>query len=327
MNAFLGIDVAKATLAVALLDEQGRWQSGQFANNPTGFARLLRWLRKRTQHPVHICLEATGRYSQAVACFWVEQGYVVSVVNPARPQHYRRALGQPTKTDKSDAKLLAHFCATQQPAPWTPPSAAQARLQELTRHLDTLQQAQTRARNRLATGPTTEWVRRDLETELVSLAQRIAALQQEIEAATQADPAQRQQMALLTSIPGIGVLTAARFLAEVPDVRRFAKADQLAAYAGLVPHQHDSGSSVHRKPTLTKAGNAHLRHAFYMPALNAARFNPVIRQFADRLAAYGKAKMTIVAAVMRKLLHLAYGVLKTGQPFDPNYAVVKPSPA
>jgi transposase len=330
MSIAVGIDVAKASLEVAVLDAHGQWQSGRFSNDASGFGRMQRWLVKRTSAAlpasIHICLEATGRYSQALAHFLAGQGYVVSVVNPARPQHYRQALGQQTKTDKSDAKLLAHFCATQEPEAWRPPSAAQQRLQELTRHLDTLKQAHTRIHNRLEAGPQTEWVQRDLEAELAGLKQRIAALQREIAATTQADADQRQQMALLVSIPGIGRMTAARFLAEVPDVRRFDHADQLAAYAGLVPKEHASGTSVHRKPTLTQAGNSHLRHAFYMPALNAARFNPLARALADRLSAAGKAKMTIVIAVMRKLLHLAYGVLKTGLPFDPDYAL-KPSPA
>ena len=326
MAVTLGIDVAKASLAVALWDGQARWQCAHFANDASGWRQLLRWLRKRTQASVHVCLEATGRYSQPIATFLVEQGYVVSLVNPARPQHYRYACGQQTKTDKSDAKLLAHFCATQQPPPWTPPSAAQAQLQELTRYLDTLKQAHTRTHNRLAAGPSSAWVRRDLEAELASLEQRIAALEQEIEAVMEADAAQRQQLRLLTSIPGIGRPTAARFLAEVGDVRRFAHADQLAAYAGLVPKHHDSGTSVHRQPKLSKAGNARLRRALYMPALNAARFNPVIRQLVDRLTAAGKSKMTIVGAVMRKLLHLAYGVLKHARPFDPNYSH-KPAPA
>ena len=320
MSWVLGIDVAKASLEIALMDGQGCWQTGHFANNPTGFSHLLRWLRKRTHEPVHVCLEATGRYSRAVTRFMHEQGYVVSVINPARTPLYRGLTGQHNKTDKTDAKLLAEFCATHHPEPSTPPTSEQESLQELTRHLDSLKQEKTRTLNRLEAGPFTDWVLRDLEEQLASLQRRIADLEREIEAATKQDPEHRHQMVLLTSIPGIGMITAARFLAEVPDFRRFAHADQLAAYAGLVPKVHNSGTSVYRKPTLSKAGNAHLRNAFYMPALNAARFNPVIRRFADRLAARGKAKMTIVAAVMRKLLQLAYGVLKSGRTFDPNYS-------
>jgi transposase len=125
---------------------------------------------------------------------------------------------------------------------------------------------------------------------------------------------------LLCSIPAVGPILAASFLAEVPDVTFFENAGQLAAYAGLTPTQHDSGTSVHKKGKLSKKGNAHLRSALYMPALCAARYNPLIAAFVARLQANGKAKMTIVAAVMHKLLRLAYGVIKSGRPFDPNFA-------
>lgn len=320
MSSVLGIDVAKATLEVALQDEQGKWQTGHFANDAAGFARLLKWLRPRTHQPLHVCLEATGRYSHAVSRFMHEQGYVVSVINPARIPFYRGLTGQHNKTDKTDAKLLAQFGATHPPQPWTPTTPEQETLQELTRYLNSLKQEQTRLHNRLAAGPLTQWVQRDLQEQLTSLRQRIADLESEIERIAQRTAQHDAQIQLLTSIPGIGLITAIRFLAEVPDFRRFARAGQLAAYAGLVPKQHSSGTSVHRKATLSKAGNAHLRNAFYMPALSAARFNPVIRCFADRLAARGKAKMTIIAAVMRKLLTIAYGVLKSGRPFDPNYS-------
>jgi transposase len=320
MSSTLGIDVAKASLEVALLDAQGSWQTGHFANTPTGYRRLLDWLRRRTSAAVAVCLEATGCYSRGVAAFLHEQAYPVSVLNPAHTPLYRGLRGQRHKSDQSDAKLLAHFCATHHPDPWTPPTPQQERLQELTRHLESLKQAQTRVRNRLAAGPTTAWVRRDLEDELATLQRRIAALEQEIETATHQDPDQTHQMQLLTSIPGVGSLTAARFLAEVPDFRRFAQAGDLAAYAGLVPRHHDSGSSVHKKPKLSKAGNAHLRNAFYMPALSAMRCNPLIRRLVDRLTAKGKPKMAIVAAVMHKLLRLAYGVLKSNRPFDPDFA-------
>lgn len=320
MSRVLGIDVAKASLEVALRDGQGRYQTGQFANSSAGFTRLLKWLRKHSTEPVHVCLEATGRYSRAATRFLHQQGYVVSVINPARIHFYRGLTGQRSKTDKIDAKLLAEFCATHHPQPSTPPTPEQETLQELTRYLDSLKQERTRLHNRLAAGPLTQWVQRDLHEQLARLRQRIADLEREIEEAAQQAAQHDAQIQLLTSIPGIGLLTATRFLAEVPDYRRFAHADQLAAYAGLVPKQHSSGASVQRKATLSKAGNPHLRSAFYMPALSAARFNPVIRRFAQRLAARGKPKMTIVAAVMRKLLTLAYGVLKSGRPFDPDYS-------
>lgn len=330
MYPVLGIDVAKATLAVALQVRCEQLVSHEFANSAPGHTQLMRWLTKQLDgqpvNDLHVCLEATGRYGQAVAEQLCAAGYRVSVVNPSRIHAYAKSKLRRSKTDKADAKLIADFCATQSPPPWRPPSAAQQTLQELTRHLEHLKQELTRTQNRLEAGVKSPWVQQDLVAQARSLQERIADLTQEIGAHTQQDETHRTQMALLTSIPGIGAITAARFLAEVADVHQFAKAGHLAAYAGLVPSEHLSGTSVQRRPKLAKCGNAHLRATFFMPALNAARYNPLVRALVDRLTKKGKPKMVIVAAAMRKLLHLAYGVLKTGQPFDPHHAV-KPSPA
>jgi transposase len=320
MSSVVGIDVSKATLDAAILDGSGQWQAGRFANNHEGFSRLQRWLEKRSGPNVRICLEATGRYSRGVAHFLHEIGYRVSMVNPTKTPLYRSLIGQQNKSDESDAKLLAQYCATHELEAWTPPSAHQEQLQELTRYLDVLKREQTRLRNRLGAGPSTAWVLHDLKEQLAALEQRIANLEQEIETLTQQDDDQRHHFELLLSIPGVGRLTAARFLAEVPNLATFAKASDLAAYAGLVPRHYSSGTSVHKKSRLTKSGNPYLRNAFYMPALSAMRHNPIIRRFADRLAAAGKPKMVIVAAAMHKLIRLAYGVLKSNRPFDPDLA-------
>ena len=157
------------------------------------------------------------------------------------------------------------------------------------------------------------------KTFLAFLDDQIAALEKQIQDLIDKSPLLRQKRDLLTSIPGIGGGAAAKFLAEIPDISRFHSASQLAAYAGLTPRIHHSGSSVHRRGRLSKTGNIRFRTAFYMPALAAMRFNPIMQVFVERLEKRGKSRMTIVGAVMRKLVHMAYGVLKHGQPFDPNY--------
>jgi transposase len=136
-------------------------------------------------------------------------------------------------------------------------------------------------------------------------------------AATAALQADRQ---LLESIPGIGAVTAQAILAELPDPARFASAQQAAAYAGLAPREYGSGTSVRRRTRLSKAGNARLRKALYLPALTALRFNPLLKALFERLVAAGKSKMAAVGACMRKLLMIAYGVLKNRTPFDPSWA-------
>lgn len=322
MYPTLGIDVSKAKLDVALAQDQGQVQVGCFENNPRGYGKLQRWLeRQGCDGSLRICLEATGRYSDGVAEYFYAQGYWVGMVTPRRSHFYAKAQPRGHKTDRQDAKLLAHFCATQELVAWTPLSLAQREHQELARHLNDLKTNLQQVRNRLGAGVRSASVQRNLHEQQALLERQIADLEQELHQRTAADAQQQSQVHLLCTIPGIGPLTAQKFLAEVPDVRRFADADQLAAYAGLVPRKQESGSSVRKSTPLDKRrGNKHLRTAFYMPALRAEFYNPIIANLAQRLRARGKSKMEILGAIMHKLLVLAYGVLKSGVPFDPNYA-------
>ncbi|HEY0101164.1 MAG TPA: transposase [Pyrinomonadaceae bacterium] len=130
-------------------------------------------------------------------------------------------------------------------------------------------------------------------------------------------PGLRGQRDLLLSIPGIGETTAPKLLAEIMDVTLYASAKQLAAFAGLAPRLHESGSSVKRKARLSKTGAPRLRKALYFPAIAAIKYNPYIKDLSERLRARGKCPMQVIGAARRKLIHLAYGVLKSGRPFDP----------
>ena len=190
----------------------------------------------------------------------------------------------------------------------------------MVRHLESLQTMRQQESNRLQAGVPSMAVRETLEAHIVFLDEQIKQLTQRIRDHIDHHPDLKQQKDLLTSIPGIADVTATKLLAEIPSLERFHGASQLAAYAGLTPRQHQSGSSVFRRGRMAKTGNAHLRRALYMPALVALRWNPTIMVFADRLRERGKHKMVIVGAVMRKLLHIVYGVLKSQRPFDPNYA-------
>lgn len=322
MYPVLGIDVSKVKVDVALAVSETKVFTATFDNTKAGFTALGRWIRRQTKQVLHVCLEATARYGEAIAEHLFAQGHQVSVVNPSRIHAYGRSKLRRSKTDKSDAKLIADFCATQQPPLWTPLSVHQQELQELTRQLDDLKKSRLRVSNRLESGIRSKTVQRLLEEQLELLDAQIRELEAAVTDHIRQDEPAHSAFQLLVSIPAIGPCTAAKFLAEVPDIRLFDSADQLAAYAGLVPRHHLSGSSVHGKSTLAKTGNTFLRTAFYMPALSAERFNPIIAALAQRLrtATIPKSKMTIVAAIMHKLLVLAYGVLKSGRPFDPNFA-------
>ena len=150
---------------------------------------------------------------------------------------------------------------------------------------------------------------------------QILACQQAIQEHIDRYPELQALQNLLVTIPGIGRLTASKLLGEIRNILDFESPRQLAAYAGLTPRNILSGTSVHKKTRISKTGNANLRKILYMPAISAKRWNPIIVQFCDRLLQNGLRPMEVIVAAMRKLLHIVYGVLKNGRPFDPNYLV------
>jgi len=321
MTGYVGIDVSKARLDVLLVRDDQR-EGQHFTNTPTGYAKLHGWLQRRLpSSQVQVCMEATGTYADGVATYLYEHGYRVSVVNPARIKGYAASQLQRNKTDKLDAALIADFCRTQQPPAWQPTSPAIRHLQQLVRHLDDLTQARQAAHNHLEDTTLAPVVVQHWQAQLTLLDAQLAATRQAIRAWLNQHPDLNQQADLLRSIPGIGDLTIAKLLAECRDLRAFRDVRQLVAFAGLNPRHHVSGSSVHKRPRISRTGAASLRAALYMPALVAMRFNPVLRAFADRLRARGLVGKVLVVAVMRKLLHLVFGVLKSGQPFDPNWGL------
>lgn len=316
----IGIDVAKGTLDVILLSQE-RSVYAQVENNLDGYQQLEGWLRKQTAEGGHICLEATGQYSDGVAEYLHQKGYPVSVVNPARIKHYGNSKLRRNKTDKADAKLIAEYCQRECPAPWTPPPASFKTLQALVRHLDDLIQTRQQEMNRLGSGVSIPLVTTSLQALVSFLDEQIAQVKQAIQALIDQDPQLRHQQDLLVSIPGIGRLTAAKLLGEIRNIRDFQSARQLAAYAGLTPRNFFSGTSIHKKALLSKTGNANIRRLLYMAGISAKRWNPIVHAFCQRLLDNGKCPMEVIAAAMHKLLHLAYGVLKHDRPFDPDYLV------
>ncbi len=256
-----------------------------------------------------------------MALWLYEAGYVVSIVNPARISAYAKSRLARTKTDKADAAMIAHFCQTQRPLPWTPAPAEVRELQALVRRVEMLQEMAQQEVNRQQSGIRSAAVLTSIEALLAFVREEIAKTQRLIQEQVERSAELKQQQGLLCSIPGVGTWTAARVLAEIDEIRGAVDARQLAAYAGLTPRERTSGSSVHRQPRLAKTGNSRLRRALYMPAIVALRHNPAVRALADRLRSRGKRPMVIVGAAMRKLLHLIYGVLKSGRPFDPALAM------
>ncbi|MDP9316672.1 MAG: IS110 family transposase [Chloroflexota bacterium] len=315
----LGIDIAKAKFDAYLLLANGMVQRKVLPNTPTGFALLTRWLGQHTSESVHACLEATGTYGAALALHLHAQHHVVSLINPAAIKGFAASRLTRSKTDRVDASLIARFCATQHPPAWTPPAPEVQALQGLVRRLDALVEMRTMERNRLSAGETLAAVRASIEAHLAYLQQEIAQTERLIQQHLRQHTVLQTQLRLLLSIPGIGAATAALLLAEI-NFAAFGSARQVAAFVGVVPRLRQSGSSVRGRSRLSKLGSSRVRHALYFPAVTALRCSPEIQAWADGLRARGKCEMQIIGAVMRKLVHLAFGVLKSGRPYDPTLA-------
>jgi transposase len=268
---------------------------------------------------VHACLEATGTYSEALANYLHTAGHIVSVINPAVIKAFASSELSRTKTDKADAGLIARYCLKHKPAAWSSPPPEISELQALLRRLDALMDMRQQESNRLEAGINAASVKASVSDHIAYLDQQIAQTQSLIKEHINNHPSLKQQRDLLSSIPGIGDLTAAKLLAEIIDINHYSSARQVAAFAGLVPRHNQSGTSVRGRSRLCKVGAARLRKALYFPAIVATRHNPVIKALSQRLRERGKCPMLIIGAAMRKLIHIAYGVLKSGKPFDPSY--------
>jgi transposase len=318
MASFLGIDLSKETFHAFLLCERADAKK-VFPNTPKGFEQLTTWLKNRHAVDVHICMEATGLYWEALALYLHGLEQHVSVVNPARIKAFAQSELLRTKTDAVDAALIARFCKSQDPESWIPPPPEIRVLQALMRHFDHLKK--TRAQQSVyAQSSDAAIITTSIQEVIATLDEQIRQVERKIRQHFDDHPDLKRRRDLLTSIPGIGETTAGAILSEIPHLDRFQSAKAVAAFAGLSPRERRSGTSIHGRPRMCKMGNARIRKALYMPAMVALRFNPTLRIFAERLLAAGKHKRLIIGAVMRKLLVLAYGILRSGLAFDANYA-------
>ena len=311
----LGIDVAKAKLDCALRLPDGKHRNKVVNNNAGGFKTLLEWLQKHGGSTAHVCMEATGVYWEEVATYLATQGLPVSVVNPAQIKAFGASHLVRTKTDRVDAQLIAAFCFERSPALWQAPSAKEQALRAMVLRLDALQNMRTQESNRLEVAR--ETVKAGIASHIAWLNKEIDQLARQIRQHMDNDPDMKDKQELLDSIPGLGERTIACLLAFYGDLQRFDNARQAVAFAGLDPRQHESGSSVRGKPRLSKVGHSFLRKALYMPAMVALHKTAWGKVFRQRLAAAGKPPMLIIGAMMRKLVHVAFGVLKSRKAFDP----------
>lgn len=317
MSAFIGIDVSKDSLDVAIRIHD-KSQHFQVKNSPAGFRQIQRKLLK-LESISRIALEASGRYGEPLALWLFEQGYPVSYLNPKLTSRFAQTQLRYNKTDVQDAHLIAHYAQLHCPELWQAPSEAQRLLTQRSRRLEALQKERQRERNRLSSGLTDDFVCKQIQDHIAYLDQLIKQTRKAIRQLIRQDPILKHNEQLLRSIKGIGEVTASLFLAEIGDGSRFDTVKQLTAFIGLDAQQWQSGTSVHRPAHISKHGNSRLRAALYMPALTALKHNKACRLLNQRLEAKHKPGKVRVVALMRKLLHQIFGVLKNQTPFDNNY--------
>src|SRR5512140_1343660 len=272
----LGIDVSKRKLDACLLGATGDTASVQVPNTAAGFKKLKVWLVRHRTEQVTVALESTNVYSAGVSLFFYEQGATVYLANPAQVHAYMHSELRRAKTDKADAQAIARFAAAlaDRLRPWQPLPAHYQELRHLVRHLCELVRSRARVKNRIEKGSylssaAAASIRRSLRVELAFYDRTLRTLLTEIRKYLQPYPDLTGRFELLTSVPGVGQMTALTFMAEIPDVRQFASAKQLAAYAGVTPRIRHSGQHTPLSQPISKVGNARLRRAFYMAALTA----------------------------------------------------------
>lgn len=308
-----GIDVSAAQLVVALQGEGGRWLQRSFPNRASGHQALILWLQKAGTR-IRVCLEATGPYSLDIALtLHAASGIEVAVLNPKVVNRFAATLCR-SKTDPADAQVLAEYARRMPFQSWHPPQAATLELRTITRHIAALTQQHTRQSNRLhavsASTTGSRCVQQDLKRSLRDLERRIEKMRRAALAVVEQDLELRPRFTLLLSVPGIGEISALNLLGELALLAPSLTARQWVAHSGLDPAHHESGSSVHQRSRISRAGNRYLRRALYMPALVAVRHDPHLRTFYQTLLARHKAKLQALIAVARKMLHAIFGMFR-----------------
>ena len=314
-----GIEVSHLTLVVALRTHDHDGALREFANTRQGHQAVLRFL-ERSARPVRVALESTGLYGLDLALALHQAGVAVMVANPRAVRHFATALMQRSKNDQLDAAVLREFAARMPFKAWRPPSASALQLVAVARRLEALTDMMAAEKNRRHAASLCEAlpliIRRDLQRSIQTQQRAIQRLTRAVQEFIAEDPELARRYELLLSIPGVAATSALHILAELTLLPADMDVRQWVAYAGLDPRQYTSGTSVHKKVRISKAGNKHLRRALYMPALVAVQHQPQVRAYYEHLVERGKTKLQALVATMRKLLHAIFGMFKHHQIFD-----------
>lgn len=314
---YIGIDIACKTFDVALYIDQDHYKHKSFTNDSSGFDGLLVWLNKAPSS-LHLLMEATNVYWEPLAYYLHAKGARVSVINPKCIKGYSRSLNLRSKTDIIDAKLIARYCAKEQPPIWTPPKETDRGLLLKLRQLEHLKQQHQAQQVRITMLRDRDAIA-SCQRMIAFLVHEIKLVQDLVDTLVKEDEVFVRNAKLLASIPAVGKHTIPWLLAYLGDGHKFAKSKQATSFAGLTPMVHQSGTSLCSKARISKVGHSEIRKILYMPAM-AFSFGihkkGVYSKFVTRLISNGKPKMVVIVALMRKILSIAQAVLKSQQHFD-----------
>jgi transposase len=311
---FIGIDVSKAHLDIAVRPTRMHWQ---VENSAAGIDELI--VKLRPLAPTLIVLEATGGLETACTAGLAAAGFAVAVINPRQARDFAKSVGRLAKTDKVDASVLAHFGDALRPDPRPLPDEATRHLQAVLVRRRQLIEMTVAEKNRLSSTLDTS-VRIRLQEHITWLEQELEDLDQDLNNQLRNSPMWREKENLLRSVKGVGSVTATTLLAELPELGQLDRR-KIAALVGVAPFNRDSGHQ-HGKRAIW-GGRASVRCALYMATLCASRHNPVIRAFYQRLLLAGKQKKVALVACMRKLLTILNAMIRYGTPWQPHLAASK----
>lgn len=324
---FTGVDIAAATATAAWLTPgTAPKKPVTFDQTPAGCATLQRHLAATGVSAAEtlVVLEATGTYWIPLAVALHTAGYAVSVINPAQAHYFAQAQLKRAKTDSLDAQTLAQFAQAFQPARWEPPPQVYHELAQRLAQRQTLLDMRQALRNQLhaltAGAVVVPAVQQRLEDLIATLTEQIKAIEAELAAALAQEATWATNVALLLTIPGIGLLTALWLVVATLNFSGCTRVEELVSYAGLAPQPRQSGTSVRGRDRIGHSGHGPLRKALYLATLSAGQHNPPIKAFYTRLREAGKPVKVARCAAARKLLHLAWAVVTKQQPFDADHS-------
>jgi len=318
VSHFAGIDVGAEELVLVILKNGKPFDPQKFSNTPADRARLVKKLVKLPG--IVVCLEATGIYHFDLAIALHDAGVLLMVVNPKASHNFAKVLMKNSKTDAVDAHTLAEYAARMDFVAWTRPTDETLNLRSFSRRINALTGQKAAAKNHLhaltSTQETPKAVLRDAKLAITQLEKRIDRLTADALILIGKYSELTRILALLIGIKGIGETSAIALMGELLLLPPGLSHREWVKFAGLDPRSFDSGKSVHKKTRISKAGNAHIRSALYMPALSAKQHDPHVKAYFQHLVDNGKKPLQAVCAIMRKLLHAIHGMLKHNKPYD-----------